>query len=253
MENAIRSSNFQYEDQQFLNRFDIGFLDAQPLDVGWDVFFLEYVIDPPISTVVTLWCSECYLKVFRFLFAVKRAEFILNQYQNNRLFLTSSDENFSLCMRVTCCLRASLRHFINILWAYLMIEGVESSWKEFEAKVWNLKNLDEILKVHYLFVEKLTLKCLINHKDVVAVIRKVIHMTVKSQEIFKSLSDLLLSEVLMSEKVQNMIKGIFQQVQDLQKSFNSEVVSLLMLFETSGIPELKLLASKLNFNDIYNN
>lgn len=38
LETAIRSSNAQYHDPEFLNRLDIKLLEASPGDRGWEIF-----------------------------------------------------------------------------------------------------------------------------------------------------------------------------------------------------------------------
>ena len=252
LENAIRNSNFQYEEEEFLNLFDINFQDSQPLDVGWDVFVLDYVIQPPLSTVLTLWCSECYLKVFKFLFSVKRAEFMLNQYQNNRLFVAVENKNLEKCVHEISVLRSAFRHFINNFWAYLMIECVESTWKEFYGRVVESDSLEEMIQVHYGFLEKLINKCLINEKEVLLIIKKIILLTVKSQEILNVLVDMANSGNQPNKQINSRLKIILKDIETVYKTFISDVFSLLLLFENSNIAELKLLASRLDYNYYFN-
>ena len=49
-------------------------------DAGWDVFCLAYKVDSPISTVFTEESLVTYLRVFNFLWRVKRMEYILSKY-----------------------------------------------------------------------------------------------------------------------------------------------------------------------------
>ena len=38
LDNAIRSSNAQYHESEFLNRLDIKLMEASPGDRGWEIF-----------------------------------------------------------------------------------------------------------------------------------------------------------------------------------------------------------------------
>ena len=46
-------------------------------EIGWDVFTLEYKVDAPVDVIVTPYCARQYLKVFNFLWRVKRVEFAI--------------------------------------------------------------------------------------------------------------------------------------------------------------------------------
>ena len=63
---AIRSSNAQYEDSEFLNRLDVKLLEANAGDSGWDIFSLDYSIDAPLNTIMTPMVMLGYLKLSTF-------------------------------------------------------------------------------------------------------------------------------------------------------------------------------------------
>jgi len=48
-------------------------------EIGWDVFTLEYKVDPPIDTVLDLEATEKYLKLFKHLWQMKRIEKTLDK------------------------------------------------------------------------------------------------------------------------------------------------------------------------------
>jgi hypothetical protein len=49
-------------------------------DRGWDVFSLDYIVeDSPISAVLTEKAIQSYLRVFNFLWRLKRVEYMLNE------------------------------------------------------------------------------------------------------------------------------------------------------------------------------
>lgn len=249
LENAIRNSNFQYEDEEFLSSFDINLQDPSQLDIGWDVFTLDYIVNPPLSTIVSLWCSENYSRLFKFLFSVKRAEFLLNQYQFNRLLMKFDNERLERVVHELKMLRAALRYFVNGFWAYLMIECVHSGWKEFRAKLRKSESLDEIILLHHEFLDQLKEKCLVSEKEVYSTIKKIVFTSVRSQ-------DLLATVIRLKQENPDFISisetsQLKKEVSSISKKFISDVNYLLKILETSEKPQLKTLASRLDFNDFY--
>lgn len=248
LENAIRNSNFQYEDQVFLNLFDINLQDPSPLDIGWDVFTLDYIVNPPLSTIVNFWCSESYSRLFKFLFSVKRAEFLLNQFQYNRLFMHFPNKNLERAVHELKVLRAALRHFVNGFWAYLMIECVDSAWKEFRAKVRKSKSLDEIISLHQKFLDQLIEKCLVSEKEVFVIVKKIVYLSVRSEDLVAAVIRLKSGE---SIDIEIEIKEVSKETWGLYQKFVINVNYLLKILEKSDKPLLKTLASRLDFNDFY--
>lgn len=78
LETAIRSSNAQYDDPDILRRLDVRLLEISPGDSGWDVFSLDYHVDSPVNTILTPVAMHQYLKMFNFLWRLKRVEHALS-------------------------------------------------------------------------------------------------------------------------------------------------------------------------------
>ena len=113
-------------------------------------------------------------------------------------------------------------------------------------------SLEEMIQVHYGFLEKLINKCLINEKEVLLIIKKIILLTVKSQEILNVLVDMANSGNQPNKQINSRLKIILKDIETVYKTFISDVFSLLLLFENSNIAELKLLASRLDYNYYFN-
>jgi gamma-tubulin complex component 3 len=45
LETAVRSSNAQYHDPEYLNRLDVKLLESSPGDHGWEIFSLDYRVN----------------------------------------------------------------------------------------------------------------------------------------------------------------------------------------------------------------
>ena len=74
MDTAIRSSNAQYHKPEFINRLDVKLLEAQKGDRGWEIFQLEYKVSDltPLCSIFTKEVMQNYLKIFSFLWKLKR-------------------------------------------------------------------------------------------------------------------------------------------------------------------------------------
>jgi gamma-tubulin complex component 3 len=77
LESAIRGSLAQFDPPEILRRLDARMLELSHGEIGWDVFTLEYKVDAPLDAIVTSECAKQYLKVFNFLWRVKRVEFAI--------------------------------------------------------------------------------------------------------------------------------------------------------------------------------
>lgn len=62
-----------------LRRLDARMLEYSHGEIGWDVFTLEYKVDSPIDTVLDSEAMEKYLKLFRYLWQLRRVELALNK------------------------------------------------------------------------------------------------------------------------------------------------------------------------------
>lgn len=76
---AIRSSNLHQDPGEVLRRLDARMLEYSHGEIGWDVFTLEYKVDPPIDTVLDPEAMEKYLKLFKHLWQMKRIDMALDK------------------------------------------------------------------------------------------------------------------------------------------------------------------------------
>jgi len=159
VEQAIRSSNAQFHDSRFLDRLEVMMLEPSPGDNGWDVFSLNYQAQdlPSISTIFNKEVMKKYLKVFQFLWRVKRVEHTLNlvarQHMSSGRVISRSRE-ISRQLHKSHLLRNHMGHFVSNFMNYLMVV-LESTWKTFIDRVNGVKNLNELIKVHEQFVDEI--------------------------------------------------------------------------------------------------
>ncbi|KAK6336548.1 Microtubule-nucleating Tub4p (gamma-tubulin) complex component [Orbilia brochopaga] len=167
LEHAIRGSNAQYESQEVLRRLDARMLELSHGEIGWDVFTLEYKIDAPVDVVVTPYSSREYLKVFNFLWRIKRVEFALGsawkKYMTGaRGVLGSVADKVGNDWKVARCCIAEMIHFVAQLQYYILFQVIEPSWEKLIASI-NKPNstLDDLIDAHKLYLTSITRKGLL--------------------------------------------------------------------------------------------
>lgn len=170
LEGAIRGSNAQFESPEVLRRLDARMLQLSHGDIGWDCFTLEYKVDAPADVVVTHWGNKQYLKVFNFLWKIKRVEFGLSSTWRRcmtgaRGVLQTNDAAVLETWKSTRGVLAEMIHFIGQLQHYILFEVIESSWDELQKGITKEGcTLDDLIKAHSKFLNSITRKGLLGAK-----------------------------------------------------------------------------------------
>ncbi|KAJ5717590.1 hypothetical protein N7488_003236 [Penicillium malachiteum] len=167
LEHAIRASNAQYDSPDVLRRLDARMLELSHGEIGWDCFTLEYKIDAPVDVVITPYGSTQYLKVFNFLWRVKRVEFALNSTWRRcmtgaRGVLTHVDDKVGPDWKRARCVIAEMIHFVCQLQYYILFEVIESSWDTLQAAISKPDcTLDDLIVAHKEYLNSITHKGLL--------------------------------------------------------------------------------------------
>lgn len=170
LEHAIRGSNAQYDSSEVLRRLDARMLQLSHGDIGWDCFTLEYKVDAPVDVVVTEWGNKQYLKVFNFLWKIKRVEFALSSTWRKcmtgaRGVLQTSNPEVIETWKLTRGVLAEMIHFVGQLQYYILFEVIESSWDELQKGIAKENcTLDDIIRAHSKFLNSITRKGLLGAK-----------------------------------------------------------------------------------------
>ncbi|KAL2259398.1 hypothetical protein VTK26DRAFT_6934 [Humicola hyalothermophila] len=181
LEHAVRNSNAQYDSEEVLKRLDARMLQLSHGDIGWDCFTLEYKIDAPVDVVVTDWCNRQYLKIFNFLWRVKRIEFALEStwrkcMTGSRGVLHTSDERLLQTWKTTRGVLAEMVHFVGQLQYYILFEVIESCWSELQKNIRKEDcTLDDLINAHTKYLTAIT------HKGLLGARRKQYHDLLKEQ------------------------------------------------------------------------
>ncbi|KAN0070425.1 Spc97 / Spc98 family domain containing protein [Elaphomyces granulatus] len=167
LEHAIRASNAQYDSPDVLRRLDARMLELSHGEIGWDCFTLEYKIDAPVDVVITPWGSTQYLKVFNFLWRVKRVEFVLGSTWRRcmtgaRGVLGNVDDKVGSDWKRARCVIAEMIHFVCQLQYYILFEVIEASWDQLQADISKPGcTLDDLTEAHTRYLNSITHKGLL--------------------------------------------------------------------------------------------
>ncbi len=178
LESAIRASNAQFDDPDILGRLRVRLMPYAGGESGWDVFSLEYVVTPPLTTLLTDEALSKYLRVFNFLWRLKRVEHALNATWSGmkpsasgglapRRAHTTKDAPPPLAAELRRChtLRAEMAHFVTNLQYYIMFEVLEHSWQQFMEEMTLAKDLDGLIDAHERYLEAIVSKALLGERS----------------------------------------------------------------------------------------
>ena len=167
LDHAIRGSSASYDSAEVRQRLDARLLELSHGDIGWDVFTLEYKIDPPVDVVITGWASKQYLKVFNFLWRTKRVEYTLGTTWRRlmtgaRGVLAGVDGSLARQWKATRCCIAEMIHFVSQLQNYILFEVIEASWNKLQAAMSKPDyTLDDLIAAHTAYLNDITHKGLL--------------------------------------------------------------------------------------------
>ena len=167
LEHAIRSSNAQFDSPDVLRRLDARMLELSHGEIGWDCFTLEYKIDAPVDVVITPWGSTQYLKVFNFLWRIKRVEFALGSTWRRcmtgaRGVLGNVDDKVGPDWKRARGVIAEMIHFICQLQYYILFEVIEASWDQLQLAISKPGcTLDDLIEAHARYLNSITHKGLL--------------------------------------------------------------------------------------------
>ncbi|GMH18735.1 hypothetical protein Nepgr_020576 [Nepenthes gracilis] len=176
LETAVQSSNAQYDDHDILDRLRVKMMPHNTGDRGWDMFSLEYEARVPLNTVFTESVMERYLRIFNFLWKLRRVEHaLIRAWKTMKPNCITSHSFIKLQQTVKMQLLSTLRrcqvlwdemnHFISNLQYYIMFEVLEVSWSNFSNEMEVAKDLDDLLSAHEKYLHSIVEKSLLGERS----------------------------------------------------------------------------------------
>lgn len=177
LEHAVRSSSVQTDASEYLDRLRVRLMPHLNEEIGWDVFTLEYTVNQPLTTILTEQAMSKYLRVFNFLWRIKRVEHSLcgtwhmmkptvaHMLESEAADGGASGAALLDLMRGCHSLRSEMHSFVSNFQYYVMFEVLEVSWAELQKQFANHSDLDEIIAAHDVFLDSVVQKALLGSKS----------------------------------------------------------------------------------------
>jgi len=118
---------------------------------GWDTFNLDYVVDVPLSVVISTDHLKIYQSVFSFLFFAYKVDWKLSQNWQLQIDAEHLLQQLNLrqnCLRMISLVRQRMFHFIRNLHSYLQFEKLDAAWKKLIQDLSRSSTLSDLLIEH---------------------------------------------------------------------------------------------------------
>ncbi|KAI3507647.1 hypothetical protein L1887_22636 [Cichorium endivia] len=185
LQKSILSSSAQYDNRDILDRLTVKMMPhgtGRIKDIGWDVFSLDYDPRVPLNTIFTQSAMGNYLKIFNFLWKIRRVEHgILRSWKAMKPNLSTSllsklpkGVKFQVVLRRCQVLWGQMSHFLTNLQSYVMFEVLEVSWDKFCNEMKASKDLDDLIDAHDKYLSSIIEKSLLGEscKDLIKTLLK---------------------------------------------------------------------------------
>ncbi|XP_076946952.1 gamma-tubulin complex component 3-like [Bidens hawaiensis] len=176
LEKAILSSGAQYDDRDVLDRLKVKMMPHRGNDTGWDVFRLDYAVQVPLNTVFTESTMSSYLKIFSFLWKIRRVEYsILGAWKTMKpnvigshvftKFPKAVGSQIILTSRKCHVIWDEMNNFVMNLQSYIMFEVLEVTWSTFCDEMEAVKDLDDLIAAHEKYLVTIIEKSLLGENS----------------------------------------------------------------------------------------
>ncbi|VDI62651.1 gamma-tubulin complex component 6, partial [Mytilus galloprovincialis] len=218
-----------------------------------DCLELRYKVVWPLNIVITdsLICK--YSKVFSFMLQLKRIVWSLKDvwHRLKRGAIIHKAGN-SVQFRQLQLYRQEMQHFVKVMQGYVASQIIHVSWKEFtESLTTDVKDLDDLHRIHSEYLNKTIFRCLLNKKasPVMKIIQDIFSLILKFRV------QLINAEWYTDPESGQLTHTNFANMVSLYKAFREYSVFLFKVVYKLSVrgyqPHLQELLLRLNFNDYY--
>ncbi|KAI9206326.1 Spc98 family-domain-containing protein [Polychytrium aggregatum] len=289
LEAAIRASNAQYDHPDIVRRLDVRLLEMSEGDTGWDVFTLDYYVDPPLNTILNPDAMMTYLKLFSFLWRLKRIEHVLSTTWTRHMQTANSFRRLEDVRKdVHTChvVWGEMIHFIQQLQYYMQFEVLECSWDELYGFIKSKPgDLDQLITAHIRYLNNILTKSFLatmpgpSQVSISSRFLKLFEIILKFKQVQDALHDYCMIALRLrsdNEKTKyrqrleksiglasgdhtsdvavldpEKLEKIRSMISGVSKAFRDELKDLLASLSAYPDSNLKFLNFRVNFNEFY--
>ncbi|KAL9648813.1 hypothetical protein ABK040_003746 [Willaertia magna] len=213
-------------DEKILNNEDKTLIDIYNIN-SLDYIKLNYSVKFPINIILNESCIEKYIKIFKFLFKLKRVDLALQDiykvFQPFRFIKYKKEPQFVKYLQK---FRQEIQHFITVFKTFIFVEVIDSGFSQFVEKLIFEKEsgnltIERLIYLHKEFLDRLLKQCLLNDiaKPMLDIIIKMFSLILKFKYLLVN-NTIPINEID-DEEENNNNKGeeLLVIVQQLRKEF----------------------------------
>jgi gamma-tubulin complex component 3 len=238
---AVRRSVVNVREiEPLLSRLTV-FLDipSSTADTGFEIFSLDYSVEPPVEVVLTQDVMKQYRKLSVFLFQLLRSDAAirnvwiglqtLGRKTNSILIL----DNVCDVIERANIVRSEISWFLHVFRSLICYEVLEGRWREFSASISASKSLDEIISVQSGFLQKLESELFLNPSDdeVLSQLQSIFGVSTRFSLAFPSMQAELATAVATGEDISefrlNNMSALLEDFHDLYNDAYNMFMDLL--------------------------
>ena len=261
LENAIKASNSDIKDPENIKKLNVILLNASQGDIGWDIFCLEYNVQLPLKVIFSSKLLKDYLKIFLFFWKIKRIKYgqinhLWKKIKNINYNSNKNNTSIKKLIRTSIIFNQEIVHFITNLHNYFSLEVLETQFKKLKLDLSEVKDLDELIKKHKIFVENIKKQCLLDddNKIIIIKISEIFDIILKFKKVFDVLYSFTYEINYENNYNFTRIKNIeeyVKQIDNLYSEYKNKIIEFIQILELLGNNNIKYLAMKLDYNYYY--
>ena len=117
-----------------------------------------------------------YLKIFLFFWKIKRIKYgqinhLWKKIKNINYNSNKNNTSIKKLIRTSIIFNQEIVHFITNLHNYFSLEVLETQFKKLKLDLSEVKDLDELIKKHKIFVENIKKQCLLDDDNKIIIIK----------------------------------------------------------------------------------
>lgn len=287
---AIQTSNAQFEPEHVLKHLDARMLEGTKGTVGWEAFTLEYRLEKPVDVIVTESNARQYLKIFNFLWRLKRVEFALGsawrRHMTSERGMLNHVKSVAGDWRTVRGVNDEMIHFICQLQYYILYEVIEDSWVTLQSEISSAScDLDTMINAHDKYVRSIVEKALLGsqhrtdkeerEEDCLSLLHEILKIMLAYRDQMSQLYSYSLTEYTMLQSssgsrhtkydttkddtslsndllpVNDTLQAIRGRLDHLAKDFRNATRYLLAALAYQKSETMRFLAVRLNYNEFY--
>ena len=262
---SIKASNSDIKDSENIQKLNIILLNSSQGDTGWDIFCLEYNVKLPLNVIFNNKLMKEYQKLFLFFWKIKRIKYgqvnyIWKKIKNiNYNSIKIKNKSFiKKLINASIIFNQEIVHFITNLHNYFSLEVLETQYKKIKSDLSQIKNMNDLIKIHKLFVENIKKQCLLDddNRTLIVKISEIFDIILKFKKVFDVLYSFAFEINYGNNYNFNRIKNIeeyLKQIYVLYDEYKLKIIEFIEIINVIGKNNIKYLAMKLDYNYYYSN